>query len=350
MIDKDIQTLIQSLTIKNKPDLAHLLEGASSKLNITDQYGSYLFSEISFFDIFAPIENYYKLKNLDSSDYKIILDSVLDIYPHQERSPEVISIRFLIKQKESESENPRIKDNTLGLFISYSHEDKAIAGRLKDNLEYFGFKAFLAHEDIKPTEEWQIRILEELEDCDVFLPLLTNEFKQSDWTGQETGIAHCKNKLIISLKINVDPFGFRSRWQALPFNVSDIKTTCQEIINIVVAKGDKSKLIYSLIRGFSNSHNFAEANEKTPLFEKLSGHITFEQELEIIRNGFDNGQIYGAYKAKNYIADLLRKNSDKHSFIIEQLRKDRQKLFNDVVTITEESIKELIKEQFGLRL
>jgi hypothetical protein len=350
MPDKDIQTLIKSLTIKNRTDLARLLEGASSKLDVTDQYGSYLFSQISSFEVFAPIENYYKLKNLDSSDYKIILDSVLDIYPSKEHSPEVVSVRFLIKQEEGEKENLRTKSNIMRFFISYSHNDKAIAGQLKNNLEYFGFEAFLAHEDIKPTEEWQVRILEELDDCEMFLPLLTDKFKQSEWTGQETGIAHGKNKLIIPLKINIDPFGFMGKWQALPLNISDIKITCQEIINIVVLKGDKSKLIYSLIRGFSNSHNFAEANEKAPLLAELSQHITFEQVLEIIRNGFDNDQIYWAHKAKDFIVGLIRNNPDKHPLIIEQLRKDRQKLFNNAVTITQESIKELIGERFGLKL
>ncbi|GAH19914.1 unnamed protein product, partial [marine sediment metagenome] len=42
--------------------------------------------------------------------------------------------------------------------LSYSSKDKELAGQLKAELEGRGFTAFLAHEDIKPTKEWESEI------------------------------------------------------------------------------------------------------------------------------------------------------------------------------------------------
>ena len=75
-------------------------------------------------------------------------------------------------------------------------------------MELSGLKAFLAHDDIEPTQEWEGVIIDNLKDCDVFIPLLSENFKESTWTDQETGIAVSEEKLIIPLKIDIDPYGF----------------------------------------------------------------------------------------------------------------------------------------------
>ncbi len=70
----------------------------------------------------------------------------------------------------------------LRVFISYTSLDKKLAGELKSYLAQYGIRVFLAHDTINPTDEWQVKILEALEKMDVFIPLLTKEFKLSDWT------------------------------------------------------------------------------------------------------------------------------------------------------------------------
>jgi hypothetical protein len=64
----------------------------------------------------------------------------------------------------------------LRVFLSYHSSDKSLAGEIKHHLNGYGLDAFLAHEDIQPTEKWQTRILAELKRTDVFLPLLTENF------------------------------------------------------------------------------------------------------------------------------------------------------------------------------
>ncbi len=106
------------------------------------------------------------------------------------------------------------------IFLSYSHLDKRLAGKIKMYLRQYGVKVFLAHDDIEPSEEWADKILEELRDCDVFMPILTKHFNKSNWTDQETGCALIINKLIVPLKGDVDPHGFISRYQARGLNKS----------------------------------------------------------------------------------------------------------------------------------
>lgn len=84
-------------------------------------------------------------------------------------------------------------------FLSYSHQDRQLAGLIKGTLNYYGFDTFLAHEDLQPSVEWQEIILINLKECLVFLPLLTDSFIKSDWTDQETGIAIALDKIIVPI-------------------------------------------------------------------------------------------------------------------------------------------------------
>jgi len=65
-------------------------------------------------------------------------------------------------------------------FLSYSHQDRRLAGAIKIVLDYYGFDTFLAHEDLQPSVEWQQVIVRQLKGCAVFLPLLTESFAKSD--------------------------------------------------------------------------------------------------------------------------------------------------------------------------
>jgi len=61
----------------------------------------------------------------------------------------------------------------LKVFLSYHHNARNTASRLKDSLDVLGVDAFLAHEDLEPSVEWQKEILRALKYCDVFIPVLT---------------------------------------------------------------------------------------------------------------------------------------------------------------------------------
>lgn len=328
MNDKDIKKIIEILNVKKRNDLALLLYNADSDLNISSQYGSYTRSQLSIFLIYAPLEQYHKLKSLNRRDYKTLRETVLDIYPPGDDSPEITSVDFRIKWGQEDlpaDENIEVSSSDIGMkiFVSYSNNDKARAGELKSTLENYGLNVFLAHEDIEPTTEWQERILAELKSCDVFIPLLTPHFKVSDWTGQETGIAYGNKKLIIPLKVGLNPFGFLARFQALTCN--NLASVREGILDIMAKKSDKNKLIESLIKGLSQSTSFDDANEKTQYLRKMQDQLNFGQVLKILTGAFRNNQVSGGRRdAFKFIRDLIQSNKDRLKEILEHLKLNLQ--------------------------
>jgi len=101
------------------------------------------------------------------------------------------------------------------LFLSYSTKDRLIATEIKEALVFFGFEVFLAHQDVRPSLKWQQTILHELKACDVFLPLLTRNFRSSFWTDQECGVALVLEKEILPVAYPYRVYGFLSAYQWL---------------------------------------------------------------------------------------------------------------------------------------
>lgn len=211
--------------------------------------------------------------------------------------------------------------------MSYSAKDKHFAGDIKRRLEDYGFEVFLAHEDIEPGVEWERRILRELNSCDILLGILTKNFKDSEWTDQEIGVALGLDKLIIPLKVDINPYGFIKRYQALRSDEEHIDKTCLGIIGgIRNEKRYESSLIDTLIRGFVNSDRFKDANIKAGLLEGFR-ELRKEQVTEILRGGIENPQVYEAYEAQIFLRKLIKKYShgvDKN--VIKRLTKILNKL------------------------
>jgi TIR domain len=105
------------------------------------------------------------------------------------------------------------------VFVSYSYRDRSQAGRIKKILSEFEIDGFLAHDDIEVSGEWRERIMTELEQCRVFVVLLSESFKASDWAPQEMGIAAMRrNVLIVPLSLDgTTPLGFISHLQSERF-------------------------------------------------------------------------------------------------------------------------------------
>lgn len=106
-------------------------------------------------------------------------------------------------------------NHTFRLFISHlaTHSDKA--KKTKEALEPYHIQAFVAHDDINPTREWQMEIEKALYTMDAMLCIHTEGFSNSVWTQQEIGFALGRSVKIISLRMNEDPKGFISKHQAI---------------------------------------------------------------------------------------------------------------------------------------
>jgi hypothetical protein len=206
------------------------------------------------------------------------------------------------------------------IFISYSTEDKKTVGSLKVSLERIGFEVFLAHEDIKSGSEWEREIIRNLKRCDIFVPFLSKNFKSSEWTDQETGMAIGNNMLIIPLQVDILPYGFIGKFQAQkvsksPKGESDIDETAKEITRIIINdKRYRSDMKEFVISSLINSKQWNEANARVKFIEYFE-EFTNDEVNRIVDGAINNNQVYGAFTAQ----DVLGKFIEKHKEVIKPL-------------------------------
>jgi hypothetical protein len=192
----------------------------------------------------------------------------------------------------------------LKVFLSYHHNARKFAGRVKSCLTGLGMDVFLAHEDITPSAEWQKEILKKLRDCDVFIPLLTRSFRSSCWTDQETGIAFASNKFILPLKAKSDPHGFIGRFQALKVD-QDIEGTCRKVAQVLISRpilGDRVR--DGVIDAFLRSGSFEEAARYVAALMKLKP-LSDLQLNRILEGAATNDQIYGGWVARDAVKKMV---------------------------------------------
>lgn len=190
-------------------------------------------------------------------------------------------------------------------FFSYSIKDKDKVGELKRNLEKLGFEGFLAHEDIKPSYEWQKEIYRNLLECKIFIPYITKNFKESDWTDQECGIVCTHSKLIIPLQVELTPYGFINKFQGLKFNPEEISSGIDKIVQVILNSEKLGDLKEFFIEQFIRSNNFESANE---ISKKLQYYDTFsvEEVKKICKDSLRNDQVLGAFTAKSFLSKLIQ--------------------------------------------
>lgn len=324
-MDTDIKNIQEILRLEGREDLAKLLNNSKSFVNQSNQYGTYAFSVISTFEIHSPVRECLTLKKLSNDDKKIIFDSVLNIYPPRDSEPEIVDIEYLILRSEiidkQEIDQSNLPNNstpnsfpTLKIFVSYSTEEKKLAGVFGDKLREMGFDVFLAHEDIQPSKEWVDEILNNLNKSDIFLPIITNNFKQSNWTDQECGIAFSKNLKIIPVHVQLHPYGFIGKYQSLTLKTIDIPgimVACNQILEMLEADETYSKKMRGFYVGrFINSASFNQTRKYLRKIISITD-LTNEEAHQVLTASITNDQISGARHYDHSTALGLKSIADK---------------------------------------
>lgn len=115
-------------------------------------------------------------------------------------------------------------------FISYSNQNKKYCALIKDTLQEIGLDGFLAHEDINISREWAEEIFNQLKHVDIFIALLSEDFKISDYCSQEVGMALQRGCMIIPLSIDgTESYGFLNKIQSK--HIRNINQMQEEIVN-----------------------------------------------------------------------------------------------------------------------
>jgi hypothetical protein len=197
------------------------------------------------------------------------------------------------------------KEGTLRLFLSHVSSFKLEASAIGHSLSSYGISAFVAHEDIEPTNEWEDEIRLALATCDALACLLTSSFNESKWTDQEVGFAVGLGTLVVPVRLGLDPYGFMARYQGYSgFGKKPLELA--EALAAILAKHQltRARMAEALVISFENSTSYAEAKTRAKHLSLVQG---WSNELagRARRALTENDQIAGAYGVPTLVGQLL---------------------------------------------
>jgi internalin A len=134
-------------------------------------------------DVLVPYEKLLKFEEKDVSEFQELADDEVL----------TLSVRELLDGVEVERVRPRDRiqlhpSRAVRLFISYAHKDESLRAELDAHLKLLQRTGLIQKWDdrlLKPGEEWQQGIDENLERADIILLLVSADFLNSDFCWQE---------------------------------------------------------------------------------------------------------------------------------------------------------------------
>ncbi|GGB81093.1 toll/interleukin-1 receptor domain-containing protein [Glycocaulis alkaliphilus] len=199
------------------------------------------------------------------------------------------------------------EEGKLRLFISHLTEHRGMAAQLQEDLKRLGISAFVAHNDITPTHEWEMEIQAALSSCHLLLAIIHPGFKESAWCDQEIGYALGRGVPVFTVRCGADPHGFVSRFQGFNGNGKKSAQIAVEIFEATIEhKKLQSIMAKILVDLFVKSGSFHTAKIRIEYLEKLkvwedSFNSRIEQALE------ENDQISYSWGVPDRVRALLKK-------------------------------------------
>ncbi len=179
-------------------------------------------------------------------------------------------------------------DGRVRVFLSHKSEFMNETATLKKELAFYGVSCFVAHQDIKPTKLWQDEIEKALHSMDVLVALMTDGFQKSNWTDQEIGFAMGRKKLIVSVSMGTDPYGFIGKYQGVASNWEDAPLKIMKILML------EEKMLDAYIEQLCCCSSYDDANRLSKCLPYISV-LTKEQIRKLIDVYTENGQIHDSH-------------------------------------------------------
>jgi nucleoside 2-deoxyribosyltransferase len=202
---------------------------------------------------------------------------------------------------------PFWRKGMLRVFVSHLATYRAFAGELQESLLGFGISAFVAHNDIEPTLEWQLQIETALATCDALVALLHDKFHASNWTDQEIGFTMGRGVPAFAVRFGETPYGFIGRFQAFNGNNKTAEALARELFDAYRKnKQTQQRMAEVLVGLFEESGSFAEAKARIGYLEELD---TWEPSFSNrIRGAVENNrQVSESFGVPKRVEALLEK-------------------------------------------
>ncbi len=309
--------IYQILAYRSRSDLANLLRQSKYELNVSNTYGSRLFSLLTTLEVYSPINKNEELTKLPDDDQREIITAFHVLHPVRDGEPEINSVEFLIDPDASvlgldeevyvpkEIDTSYWRTGYFRLFISHSALIKEGVKKLRNHLIQYGISAFVAHEDIEPIKEWLNSIESALVTCDALVAMLDQNFKTSNWCDQEVGIVFGQNKFIIPIMLGIDPYGFIGKLQGIQGKGKMPNELAEEISHLLAsAEKTKKKIAEALVEMFVNSSSYQNAQDnaqKLKMITYVNEALVRKIESALVQNVYIRESINLSQEIKNII-------------------------------------------------
>lgn len=301
------------------------------RIEIIDIIGRELQNRMTFSEIDSYMNSYnIETKGFVKGNSKWVY--VKDILPYTNDNI-ILQIASELKINHptlSEVENNLIETNFwkpghFKLFISHLSTFKEKTSLLKNDLEKYGISAFVAHEDIEPTKQWQNEIEKGLFTMDALCAILMPGFKESNWTDQEIGVAIGRKLLVIPIRKGLDPYGFIGKYQGYQSHNKKIHEVGESIFQII-SKNPKTKNKYLSIicELFLMSNSFEDGLNRIKIINKID-HISSNKLKQIHTRIIENKNL----KNKDILSEF-NKLSEKFELKSINLNDFDKNIFEDI--------------------
>jgi hypothetical protein len=117
------------------------------------------------------------------------------------------------------------------VFISYSHEDHEFVSRLAIDLEDRGADVWIDKMDLHAGTQWRERITQGVQECTVFVPVVSPESLESEWASREVSMAIQYDKPILPLLYRPAQLPERlSRYQYINFRRGSYEQNLADLV------------------------------------------------------------------------------------------------------------------------
>lgn len=206
------------------------------------------------------------------------------------------------------------KEGYFRLFMSHTKANKQLAGKIRERLLERGIDAYVAHDMIEPTKEWMDEIEAALRSCDATAAILSEDFINSRWCDQEIGISIGRRILIVAVRQGADPYGFISKFQAVPGDASpmapeNIASRLHE--TLVVHDLTKAKMAAATVQSYIDSGSFDDARANLSRVREIPAELWTDEMVDAAEKAgeenvdLERGDWYG-----NPIPQVLREHLD----------------------------------------
>lgn len=183
------------------------------------------------------------------------------------------------------------------VFASHQSNHKALVGEVAAEMARFGITLFVAHVDIEPHAAWRNEIIRTLRTCHAGVAFIHNEFKTSDWCDQEVGWLLGRGVPVITLAIDLAPYGPMGEKQAIPATDLHAGGIAAAVIKVLVAQHElQPHLAASLTSALVNSANFQTTDQIWSLLRNFR-NLDAQQCARVLEAVEENDQVYRAHSA-----------------------------------------------------